>query len=74
MSANNKKPNGSSGPHRHPEHDTPLPREQLPQSLQTLVDDDDSLLDQLYEGRLASLFHFSLLNPFLYFSLNPSQT
>ena len=28
----------------------PLPREKLPQELQHLVDDEESLLDQLYDG------------------------
>ena len=27
-----------------------IPREKLPEDLQKLVDDDDSLVDQIYEG------------------------
>ncbi|KAL8919264.1 MAG: hypothetical protein Q9172_005048 [Xanthocarpia lactea] len=30
--------------------DAPFPREKLPKDLQRIVDDDDSLLDQLYDG------------------------
>ena len=40
-----------------PVHDenAPLPREKLPKALQKIVDnDDDSLFDQLYEGRYVS--------------------
>lgn len=28
----------------------PLPREKLPESLQKIVDNDESLMDQLYDG------------------------
>ncbi len=31
-------------------NNTPLPRETLPTDLQKLVDDDDTLLERLYEG------------------------
>lgn len=30
--------------------DTPLPREKLPQDLQKLVDNEESFMDQLYDG------------------------
>ena len=31
-------------------NDTPLPREPLPKALQKLVDDEETLLDQIYDG------------------------
>lgn len=33
------------------ETDKPLPRGKLPKDLQKLVDDEDTLLDQLYDGK-----------------------
>lgn len=30
--------------------DAPLPREKLPKDLQTLVDNEESLMDQIYDG------------------------
>lgn len=39
----------SSGVTLHPK-DVHLPREKLPQDLQKLVDNEESLLDQLYDG------------------------
>ena len=52
-------PKGSAipPPNPTPVHDenAPLPREKLPKALQKIVDnDDDSLFDQLYEGRCVS--------------------
>ena len=34
----------------NPSENNPLPREKLPESLQKIVDDEDSLLDQIYDG------------------------
>ena len=33
-----------------PSDNDPLPREKLPESLQKIVDNEDSLLDQIYDG------------------------
>lgn len=30
--------------------DAPLPRDKLPKDLQTLVDNEESLMDQIYDG------------------------
>ena len=35
---------------RKPQESDPLPREKLPEDLQTLVDNEDSLFDQIYDG------------------------
>ena len=33
-----------------PDPDVPVPREKLPQELQKLVDNEESLMDQIYDG------------------------
>lgn len=34
----------------HDRNNTPLPREKLPKDLQKIVDDEETLLDQIYDG------------------------
>ena len=35
---------------RKPQESDPLPREELPKDLQNLVDNEESLFDQIYDG------------------------
>ncbi|KAG8531537.1 uncharacterized protein KY384_003166 [Bacidia gigantensis] len=44
------RPNSSLTQRKKPADTDLLPREKLPQDLQNLVDDDESLLDQIYDG------------------------
>jgi len=41
------KPNGAPLPDHN---NTPLPREKLHEDLQKIVDDEETLLDQIYDG------------------------
>lgn len=42
-------------PDGRPGNDEPLPREKLPVALQKIVDDEETLFDQLYDGRQVHL-------------------
>lgn len=45
------RPNDSTAVQRRPPTaDDPLPREKLPNELQKIVDDEDTLLESLYDG------------------------
>lgn len=45
------RPNDSTAVQRRPESKSdPLPREKLPDELQKLVDDEDTLIESLYDG------------------------
>ena len=43
--------NGSASGRKPPSKDDPLPRESLPADLQKIVDDEDTLMDQVYDGK-----------------------
>ena len=42
--------NSSNVVQRLQNSETPLPKEKLPDELQKLVDDEETLLDQIYDG------------------------
>lgn len=50
MSGNDSSSNGSVKRRNKPSDSDPLPREKLPQDLQKLVDNEESLLDHIYDG------------------------
>ena len=49
MSTNNES-NNVARRRAKPSETDPLPREKLPESLQKLVDNEESLMDQIYDG------------------------
>ena len=55
---------------KKPSANDPLPRDRLPQQLQDLVDDEETLLDQLYDGTYVarvpvhSMYDFSFKDDF----------
>ena len=55
MSSNKDSSNTVQRRTKHSEDD-PLPREKLPESLQKIVDNEDSLMDQLYDGTYVDMF------------------
>lgn len=48
--SNNKETSTSVQRRGKPSEDEPLPREKLPESLQKIVDNEESLMEQLYDG------------------------
>ena len=44
--------------------DEPLPREKLPESLQKIVDNEESLMEQIYDGTYAQFSFFRLSKAF----------
>lgn len=49
---------------KHSEDD-PLPREKLPKSLQKIVDNEESLMEQIYDGTYVKLFSAAYPSVFL---------
>ena len=49
----NKEPNSTVQRRVKHSEDDPLPREKLPESLQKIVDNEESLLEQVYDGTYA---------------------
>lgn len=48
--SNNKENNTSVQRRGKHSEDDPLPREKLPESLQKIVDNEESLMEQIYDG------------------------
>jgi hypothetical protein len=64
---NMSRPNDSTAVQRRPHGtDDPLPREKLPDELQKIVDDEDTLLESLYDGTYVSQPTHSTFPPNLY--------
>ena len=49
----------------NPSEDDPLPREKLPESLQKIVDNEESLMDQIYDGTYVKHISPAYLRAFL---------
>ena len=53
--------------------DEPLPREKLPESLQKIVDNEESLMEQIYDGTYVHCY-FPLPDPEAFFDCGTERT
>ena len=56
MSSNKDSTNTTVQRRVKPSENDPLPREKLPDSLQKIIDDEESLMDQLYDGTYVECY------------------
>lgn len=64
MSSNKDSNNTVQRRVKHSE-DEPLPREKLPESLQKIVDNEESLMEQIYDGTYAQILSSACPKPSL---------